>query len=192
MNIYVVAVLCVTVVMFVVLIAMYNGLIYKKNQVDNIRASIDALLKKRFDLIPNLVEAVKQYMNYESKLIKDVVELRSKALSSNDLKDKLKVENELEGKLKSLFVNFENYPDLKASNSLLQLQIELSDIESQISAARRTYNQVVTDFNNALEMFPTNIIASSLNYERQELFFIPENERENVNLKDLFEMRGQK
>ncbi len=167
--------------MLMVLIAVYNGLIYKKNQVDNIRASIDALLKKRFDLIPNLVEAVKQYMNYESKLIKDVVELRSKALSSNDLKEKLKVENGLEGKLKSLFVNFENYPDLKASNNLLQLQLELSDIESQISAARRAYNQVVTDFNNALEMFPTNIIASSLNYERQELFSIPENERKNAN-----------
>lgn len=181
MNIYVVAVLCVVVVMLMVLIAVYNGLIYKKNQVDNIRASIDALLKKRFDLIPNLVEAVKQYMNYESKLIKDVVELRSKALSSNDLKEKLKVENGLEGKLKSLFVNFENYPDLKASNNLLQLQLELSDIESQISAARRAYNQVVTDFNNALEMFPTNIIASSLNYERQELFSIPENERKNAN-----------
>lgn len=181
MNIYVVAVLCVVVVMLMVLIAVYNGLIYKKNQVDNIRASIDALLKKRFDLIPNLVEAVKQYMNYESKLIKDVVELRSKALSSNDLKEKLKVENGLEGKLKSLFVNFENYPDLKASNNLLQLQLELSDIESQISAAIRAYNQVVTDFNNALEMFPTNIIASSLNYERQELFSIPENERKNAN-----------
>ncbi len=180
-------VLGTVVAVFLLTVFMYNSLIYKKNQIDNIRGSIDALLKKRFDLIPNLVEAVKQYMDYESKLIKDVVELRSQALGASDLKEKLQIEDRLKEKLSALFVNFENYPDLKASNNLLQLQLELSDIESQISAARRTYNQVVTDFNNALEMFPTNIIASFLGYKRQEVFSIPEEERKNVNLKDLFD-----
>ncbi len=168
------------------IIFLYNSLIYKKNQIDNITGSIDTLLKKRFDLIPNLVEAVKQYMNYENKLIKDVVELRSKASAVSNLKSKLELEDELKEKLDILFVNFENYPDLKTSNNLLQLQLELSDIESQISAARRTYSQVVTEFNNTLEMFPTNIVASFLGYKRREVFFIPEGERKNIDLRNLF------
>ena len=168
------------------IIFLYNSLIYKKNQIDNITGSIDTLLKKRFDLIPNLVEAIKQYMNYENKLIKDVVELRSKASAASNLKSKLELEDELKEKLDILFVNFENYPDLKASNNLLQLQLELSDIESQISAARRSYSQVVTEFNNALEMFPTNIVASFLGYKRREVFSIPEGEKKNIDLRNLF------
>lgn len=171
----------------ILMIVIYNSLIYKKNQIENIKGSIDALLKKRYDLIPNLVSAAKVYMDYESKLLREIVNLRSALYGEKSIEDRLKASDKLSKLIEKLFVNFENYPDLKANNSILQLQLELSDIEEQISAARRAYNQVVTDFNNALEMFPSNIIANILGYKRQKVFSIPQDEKKNINIKKLFD-----
>ena len=177
----------IVLVFLIFMIVIYNSLIYRKNQIENIKGSIDALLKKRYDLIPNLVSAVKVYMNYESKLLKEIVSLRSALYGEKSIEDRLKVSDRLSELIERLFVNFENYPDLKANNSILQLQLELSEIEEQISAARRAYNQVVTDFNNALEMFPSNIIANILGYKRQKVFSIPQEEKKNINIKKLFD-----
>ena len=177
----------IVLVFLIFMIVIYNSLIYRKNQIENIKGSIDALLKKRYDLIPNLVSAVKVYMDYESKLLKEIVSLRSALYGEKSIEDRLKASDRLSELIERLFVNFENYPDLKANNSILQLQLELSEIEEQISAARRAYNQVVTDFNNALEMFPSNIIANILGYKRQKVFSIPQEEKKNINIKKLFD-----
>jgi len=181
--------LILIVVGFVILsfIVIYNSLVAKKNEVDNIFASVDVLLKKRFDLIPNLVESVKQYMQYESELLEKVINLRSKALRPNiSENEKIKLDKELTNSLSSILVAVENYPELRADKNLLHLQQTLAEIEEQISAARRAYNQAVTDYNNALEMIPSNIIAGLMHYQPKELFEVDENEKKSINLKNLF------
>ena len=174
-------------VFLLIIILMYNSLIYRKNQIENIKGSIDALLKKRFDLIPNLVKSVKEYMKHEKEVLEKITELRTLALKEKDLGKKIEYEDKLNTLLNRLFVNVENYPSLKASANFLQLQNELSDIESQIAAARRAYNQVVTDYNNAIEMFPTNIMAKLMHLKREKVFEIPENQRKNIDVGDIFE-----
>jgi LemA protein len=170
----------------VILILMYNSLISKKNMIENMEGAIDALLKKRRDLIPNLVASVKAYMTHEKSLLEEITRLRSEALEVKDLNEKMQIENRLSQLLGNLFMNVENYPELKASANVLQLQETLTELEEQISAARRAYNQAVTDYNNAIEMFPTNIMASFMKLQRKKVFEIPQSERENVNVGDLF------
>lgn len=168
-------------------IVFYNSLIGKKNQVNNAFASIDTLLKKRYDLIPNLIASVQNYMQHERGVLNDITALRTKAVSgqlSDD--DKVNLNNQISKKLAGLFVAVENYPDLKANQNFLQLQAALNEVEEQISAARRAYNASVTDYNNAIEMFPTNILASAMNYAPKNLFEIEDNERKNVDVKELF------
>ena len=172
-------------VIFVVL--LYNSLVVKKNQVNNAFAGTDALLKKRYDLIPNLVETVKTYMQHEQKTLTEITELRSKAMSgplSDD--DKIDLNNKLGKAVGGIMVAVENYPDLKANQNFMQLQGSLNEIEEQISAARRAYNASVTDYNNAVEMLPTNILASMMNYKQRKLFETAEGERQNVNVGSLF------
>ena len=170
-----------------ILILMYNSLVAKKNQVDNISASVDAVLKKRYNLIPNLVSSVKEYMKHEREVLKKITTLRSKALNpSVTSEEKIQIDKEISSALKSILIAVENYPDLKASENFMHLQRTLNEIEEQISAARRAYNQAVTEYNNAIEMFPTNIMASFMHYKRKPLFSIPENEKANPNIKDLF------
>ena len=168
-------------------ILMYNGLINKKNQVDNVFASIDALLKKRYDLIPNLVSTVKTYMQYEGDLLTKVTELRAKATAGKLSSDEaVELDNELNKIMSGIMVAVENYPDLKASQNFIQLQKTMNEIEEQLSAARRAYNAAVTDFNNAIEMFPTNMMASMMNYKRKPLFEVSEKERRNIDVGKLF------
>ncbi len=170
-----------------ILILTYNSLVAKKNQVDNISASVDAVLKKRYNLIPNLVSSVKKYMKHEREVLEKITALRSKVLNpSTTSEEKIQIDKEISSTLKSILIAVENYPDLKASENFIHLQRTLNEIEEQISAARRAYNQAVTDYNNALEMFPTNIMASFMHYKRKPLFSISENEKENPNVKDLF------
>ena len=170
-----------------ILILMYNSLVAKKNQVDNISASVDAILKKRYNLIPNLVSSVKEYMKHEREVLEKITTLRSKALNpSVTSEEKIQIDKEISSVLKSILIAVENYPDLKASENFMHLQRTLNETEEQISAARRAYNQAATDYNNAIEMFPTNIMASLMHYKRKSLFSIPENEKENPNVKDLF------
>ncbi|HOJ18554.1 MAG TPA: LemA family protein [Ignavibacteriaceae bacterium] len=180
-------VLIVIAVVLLILVLMYNSLVRKRNMVDQVFASMDAMLKKRFDLIPNLVSSVKEYMKHEAGTLTKITELRTKALSPNiSTEDKVVVNNELNKLLGGLKVAFENYPDLKASNNFLQLQASLNEVEEQISAARRTYNAAVNDNNNAVDMFPTNIIAGLFGFKRRTLFEIPESERANINVGNLF------
>jgi len=168
------------IVLFIIflIVLMYNSLIARKNQVENIEGSINALLKKRYNLIPNLVESVKGYMKHEKEVLEEITRLRSETLKTKNLKEKIAIENHLSNLLDKIFVSVENYPELKANQNFLQLQNTLTMIESEIAAARRAYNQAVTDYNNAIEMFPTNIIASFMHLKRKEVFDIPENEKQ--------------
>ena len=177
----------VGVVVLLVVFGMYNGLIGKKNNVENAFASIDTILKKRYDLIPNLVAAVKQYMEHERGILTEITELRSKAMSGNVSSDEaVTLNNAINKAMGGIMVAVENYPDLKANQNFMDLQRSLNEVEEQLSAARRAFNAAVTDFNNAVEMFPTNIMAGMMSYTRRQLFEIPEAERENVSVKDLF------
>lgn len=170
-----------------VFFVMYNGLVGKKNQCEQAFASIDVFLKKRYDLIPNLVNTVKQYMKHEADTLTKVTEMRARAMSGNVSSDEAVGLNNVLGKaLGGIMVAVENYPDLKASENFQQLQRSLNEIEEQLSAARRAFNASVTDYNNAVEMFPTNVIAGMIGYRRRQLFEIDESERKNVDVGKIF------
>lgn len=171
-----------------IVILMYNSLIGKKNQVDNIFAGVDTVLKKRFDLIPNLVASIERYMEHEKSVLEKVTELRAQAMKPN-LTDEQKIayDQKLSAALGSITVAMESYPDLKANENVIHLMRSLNEIEEQISAARRAYNQSVTDLNNAIEMFPTNLLAGWMNLSRRAVFEITPDERQNLSLKELFD-----
>ncbi|MDY0120766.1 MAG: LemA family protein [Sulfurimonas sp.] len=179
--------LIIAIVIVIILVFMYNSLVGKKNQVENIFASVDTMLKKRYDLIPNLVASVSKYMEHEKSLLTEVTELRAQANKPNvSDAQKIALDAKMSAALGSLMIAVEAYPDLKANENVMHLQRSLNEVEEQISAARRAYNQAVTDYNNAIEMIPTNFMATAMNYKRKEVFMIPENERKNVNVKELF------
>jgi LemA protein len=179
--------LIVLIVIALVLILMYNSLVAKKNQVENIFASVDTVLKKRYDLIPNLVATVSKYMDHEKSLLTEVTKLRAEANKPNISDEhKIALDAKISSALGSIMIAVENYPDLKANENVMHLQGTLNEIEEQLSAARRAYNQAVTDYNNALEMIPTNFLASAMAYKRKEVFEIVEAQRKNVNVKELF------
>lgn len=179
--------LAVIIVTALVAVAMYNGLIKKKNFVDEAFSGMDVMLKKRHDLIPNLIETVKAYMTHEKDLFVKVTELRSRAMNPNlTVDEKVAAENQLSQAMGSLMVAVERYPDIKANTNFLQIQTTMNDVEFEISGARNNYNAKVTDFNNAVEMFPTNIMAKVMNLTRRAFFEIPDTDRENVDVKSLF------
>jgi LemA protein len=179
--------LIILIVIAIILVLMYNSLVAKKNQVENIFASVDTQLKKRYDLIPNLVASVSKYMDHEKSLLEEVTKLRSEANRPNiSDKQKIDLDAKITKALGSIMIAVENYPDLKANENVLHLQRSLNEVEEQIAAARRAYNQAVTDYNNALEMIPTNIMASMMGYKEKDVFEITENERKNVNVGELF------
>ncbi|MDQ5919283.1 MAG: LemA protein [Patescibacteria group bacterium] len=163
------------------LIVTYNGLITSRNRVDEAWSDIDVQLKRRYDLIPNLVNTVKGYAAHEAGTLEKVITARNAAMSAAGPHDKAEAENMLSGTLKSLFALSENYPDLKANTNFLNLQQELTDTENKVLASRRFYNGNVRDFNTKLQVFPTNLIASALGFTKREFFEVdsPE-ERKNV------------
>ncbi|MFC4211705.1 LemA family protein [Pedobacter lithocola] len=174
-------------VLFLIGIFFYNSLIGKKNQVINAFSAIDVMLKKRFDLIPNLVEVVKQYTTYEQGTLSKIVDLRTKAISGNvSDAEKAAIDAQLSSSVKGLMVNVENYPDLKANTNFINLQSTWTESEEQIAAARRTYNSAVTDYNNAIMMFPGNMFAGMLNFHPTPVLATAEEERKNISAKDLF------
>jgi LemA protein len=174
-------------VLVIIFILIYNSLVSKKNQVKNIFASVDTQLKKRYDLIPNLVASVSKYMDHEKSILEDVTKLRAEANKPNISNEhKMALDSKMSAALGSIMIAVENYPQLKANENVIHLQHTLNEVEAQISAARRAYNQAVTDYNNALEQIPTNFIANAMNYSKKDLFEINESERKNVNVKDLF------
>lgn len=177
----------ILIILALILGFMYNSLVAKKNQVENIFASVDTVLKKRYDLIPNLVASVSKYMEHEKSLLEEVTRLRSEA-TKPDLSDahKIALDTKISSALGSIMVAVENYPELKANENVMHLQHTLHEVEEQISAARRAYNQSVTDYNNAIEMLPTNFMASLMNYRRKQVFETVDNERKNIDVKELF------
>ncbi|MDF1884004.1 LemA family protein [Sulfurimonas sp. SAG-AH-194-C21] len=179
--------LIIAIVLGIILILMYNSLVAKKNQVENIFASVDTQLKKRYDLIPNLVSSVSKYMEHEKSILEEITKLRSEANKPNiSDEQKIAIDAKMSSALGSIMIAVENYPELKANENVMHLQRSLNEVEEQIAAARRAYNQAVTDYNNALEQIPTNFMANAMNYRRKEVFEIHENERKNVNVKELF------
>jgi len=148
----------------------YNGLVKLKNRAKEAWADIDVQLKRRYDLIPNLVEIVKGYAAHEKEVFEKVTEARSNAMKAETMKEKAQAENILSDTLKTLFAVSEAYPDLKASTNFLELQRELTDTEDKVQAARRFYNGNVRDLNIKIESFPANLVASSLGFQKIELF----------------------
>lgn len=167
-------------VVFVALLIMeYNVLIAKKNQNDYAFSQIDVFLKKRHDLIPNLVACVKSYMEHERETLTAVTELRAKAVSGGlSPEEQARVEGRLSGALGRLMVAVENYPELKADRNFLQLQAAINEMEEQLAAARRAFNACVTDYNNAVQMFPTRFMAGLMGLERRALYAAGEEDRQ--------------
>jgi LemA protein len=174
-------------VIFLIGLGLYNSLIGKKNQVANAFSSIDVMLKKRFDLLPNLVETVKQYMQHESATLSRIVELRSQATAGNlTTNEKIELDKQVSSGVRGLMLTVESYPDLKANQNFINLQSTWTESEEQIAAARRTYNSSVTDYNDAIMMFPGSLVAGMLNYQPIAVLSNTEEERRNVSAKDLF------
>lgn len=163
------------------IIGIYNGLVRLRNQVKNAWSQIDVQLKRRHDLIPNLIETVKGYMKHEAGTLEKVTELRTQAMNATGVADKAAAEGMLSGAMGQLKIAFENYPDLKANQNFLALQEELTSTENKISFSRQNYNDQVLFLNNKIEMFPSNIIAGMFNFTKEQFFEVdsPE-ERKNV------------
>lgn len=162
------------------LIALYNSLIKLRNQTQEAWSDIDVQLKRRYDLIPNLVETAKGYAKHEQETFQKVIEARNSAMSTENVEDKAQAENMLSSTLKSIFALAESYPDLKANQNFLKLQDELSDTENKIQASRRFYNGNVRDYNTKKQTFPNNVLVNFFNFENFAFFEADENEKENV------------
>jgi LemA protein len=164
-------------------IMTYNGLITLKNRTDEAWSDIDVQLKRRYDLIPNLVETVKGYAAHESGTLEKVIAARNSAMNATGMAAKSESENALSQTLKSIFALSEAYPDLKANQNFLDLQTQLTDTEDKIQASRRFYNGNVRDFNTKLQVFPTNMIGNMLGFKAREFFQVAEAEKANVQVK---------
>ena len=164
--------LIVVVVIVGVVVGIYNGLVTRRNRVDEALSQIQVQLKRRHDLIPNLVEAVKGYMQFEQKVLTDVTNARAAAVSagSQGVPAQAQAENALTGALRSLFAVVENYPELKASQNVLSLQEQLTTTENQISFSRQHYNATVLDYNNGIQTFPNNVFAGMFGFLKREFF----------------------
>jgi LemA protein len=175
----------VTVLVVGFFVLTYNGFIRGKNQTKEAWADIEVQLKRRYDLIPNLVNTVKGYATHESSVFEKITEARSQAMQAGSVEDHEKAEGALTGALKSLFAVSEAYPDLKANQNFLALQAELSDTENKIQAARRFYNSTVQSFNTRIEIFPSNIIAKMFGFSGSEFFDLADNDvaQQNVEVK---------
>jgi LemA protein len=171
---YVWLILIVAVVIIGWFIATYNGFINLRNRVKNSWAQIDVQLKRRYDLIPNLVETVKGYAKHEREIFENVAELRAKAMSSGTVKDIGESNNQLTGALKTLFAVAENYPELKANENFLKLQEELTNTENKIAFARQFYNDVVMNYNAMQQRIPANIVAGMMNLKQEEYYPVEE------------------
>ena len=174
-------------VVLLLLVFIYNGLVAKKNKVEESESDIDVMLKKRFDLIPNLVETVKAYMSHERETLVELTELRSQAQRGGlSMSEQNEIASKVSRMGRGLMIQVENYPDLKASNNFLQLQASWNEVEEQLAASRRGFNAAVNSYNNGLEQFPSNIMAQMMNYVTKEYIEVPEEEKGNISAKELF------
>lgn len=165
------------------IVSVYNGLITSKNRIEEALATIEAYLKKRYDLIPNLVETVKGYAEHEKETFTKVIEARNKVMSAVGFEEMSRKENALKDTLKSLFALAESYPELKANENFLELQRELSRTEDDILQSRKYYNAVVKKLNTSIETFPNSLVASSFRFEKKEYYKIDEESKGNVKVK---------
>lgn len=178
----------VILLLVIVPISIYNGLVRRRNEIRNAQGSIDAVLKQRFDLVPNLVETVKRYAAHEASVLTAVTELRRGKNSYGELtaEEKSAFNAGFGAGLRNFYAVVENYPDLKASGNFLHLQRTINELEEQLSAARRTYNAAVTDYNNAIQVFPSSIIAGMGHFRPEQVLETPAAERESPNVRELF------
>ena len=167
-------VLLILVVLIVAFIGIYNGLVKLRVRVDNSWADVDVQLKRRYDLIPNLVETVKGYASHEKDTLEAVIEARNRAMAVQDPEAKAEAENVLTGALRQLFALAEAYPQLRAVESFTELQGSLSEIEDAVQNARRYYNAVVRDYNTKVEQFPSVLVANAFRFQREEFFELDE------------------
>ena len=167
------------IIIILVLIIIYNNLIQKKNAIDNAYFSMDVMLKKRYDLIPQLVETVRGYMTHEKEVLTQLTELRQKVILENlNTNDKVELDNKINAVLQNVFASFENYPQLKASENFLKLQGAINEAEEQLAASRRFYNAAVNDYHNGIEMFPSSLVASWMGLKHKTFFSIANEHRE--------------
>ena len=183
MDLWVIIVIAVIVLLFVYVVSVYNSLVNLRNKVKDQYSQIDVELKRRFDLVPNLVETVKGYTKHEKDTLESVINARNSYVSANALGDKLKADGELTNAISKLFALSESYPDLKANTNFNTLQLELSEIEQKIVYARQFYNDTVLKLNNRIEMFPSNLIAAMFGFKQEVFFEADKAERENVKVK---------
>jgi LemA protein len=176
----------IPVLILFIIIAYYNRLVRRRNETDNAFGSVDVMLKKRFDLIPNLVETVKQYMTHEASTLNNIVQLRGGYSDQLSNDEKVELHNNISKKLNNMMFLVENYPDLKANQTFLQLQGAWNESEEQIAASRRYYNAAVTSYNNSVQTFPAIIIASMFGFSKKSVFEIEDTERKNIDAKKLF------
>lgn len=182
MNLILLAFIGLLLIFFGWVIFTFNSFIIKKNRVKNAWSDVEVQLKRRYDLIPNLVETVKAYKEYEAVVLENVTKARTNAMLQTNIPQKAKYENELTLALKNIFAIVENYPDLKASENFKQLQEKLTIIENDIQSARRYYNATVREFNNAIQVFPANILASIFGFKPKEFFEAKDQEKETVKI----------
>lgn len=171
-------IIAIVLVLWGIIAWLYNNLVTMKNAVPNAYADMDVQMKKRFDLVDNLVNTVKWYAAHEKSTLEEITNARTQWMQATTPQEKDAANNMLSGALKSLFATSENYPDLKANQNFLDLQKQLSDIEDQIAASRRYYNATVKDYNIALESFPANIIAGMFGFKQENTYFAIDNEQE--------------
>ncbi len=165
-------ILAIAVVLVISVITIYNNLVRYRNEVKNAWSQIDVQLKRRHDLIPNLIETVKGYMDHERELLENITKARSQAMNARNMDERRDAENQLSGAMGQFYVVVENYPDLKANQNFLSLQEELTSTENKISFARQLYNDQVMKLNNKIQMFPSNIVAGMFNFQKEEFFEI--------------------
>ena len=170
-------ILIILAVLLIIILQMYNSLVKERNKVKQAEAGIDVYLNQRFDLIPNLVECVKGYSKHEKKIFTEIADLRSSYMNQNK---NIKSAENLNNKMNQLIAVAENYPDLKASEQYLNLQKNLSKIESELQAARRIYNMEVTNYNTEINVVPKNIVANMFGFKEEDLFEIEDSKRENI------------
>ena len=175
--------LIILLVIVFALVGTYNGLVTKRNQADNAFAGIDVQLKKRYDLIPNLVETVKGYMQHEESVLTKLVALRNTPFAQMSDEQKSELDGAVRQLMSGMRVTVEQYPDLKASANFMHLQRTLNETEEQLAAARRSFNAAVTSYNTSLQTFPTNLIANMFGFVQKNLLETPAEERKNVEIK---------
>ncbi|MDO5569653.1 MAG: LemA family protein [bacterium] len=183
MPVALIIILVVVVLLVIFCIASYNKLVNGRNKVKDQWSQIDVQLKRRTDLIPNLVETVKGYAKHEETTFTEVIEARNKVVSANSINEEIDANNALSGALSKLFAVAESYPDLKANQNFMSLQNDLRDTEDKISSARQFYNDTVLTYNNMIEMFPSNIVASIFGFKAFEFFKVDEKELANPQVK---------